>query len=50
MSDMPELKERVKRKFVEYTKYTRRWSGAYWGAVFGAAILSALSALLPTLA
>jgi hypothetical protein len=41
----PELKQRVKEKYEEYAAYTLRWSGVYWGSVFGAAILSALSGI-----
>jgi hypothetical protein len=41
-----EKKNAVKNYFDEYNSYTWRWSFAYWGSVFGAAILSALAGIL----
>jgi hypothetical protein len=42
----PELKKEVKEKYDEYASYAWRWSGAYWGFVFGAAIMSAFAGIL----
>jgi hypothetical protein len=41
-----EKKKGVMNYFEEYKSYTWRWSFAYWGSVFGAAILSALAGIL----
>lgn len=41
-----ELMETVRAKYAEYASYSTRWSAGYWGFVFGAAILSALSGIL----
>jgi hypothetical protein len=46
-SSLPlELKQRVRDKYEEYATYSTRWSGAYWGFVFGATILGALGGIL----
>src|SRR5258706_12372216 len=41
----PELKKRVKDAAETYGTYSNRWSGVYWGSVFGAAVFSALSGI-----
>lgn len=42
--DSPQA-QMVREKFDQYSTYASRWSGVYWGSVFGAAILSALAGL-----
>lgn len=40
-----DLVKKVEEKHNEYASYTFRWSGAYWGFVFGAAVFTTIAGL-----